>query len=119
MPSPCCQVAWSPQLPAIFASGRVDGSVSVHSFHDAKQPAASKIPSDGKIKMNSIAPKWLYKTCGATFGFGGKLVKFSPQQGKKCLVFNVHQEPELKKKAEEFDRSLENISLTELCENKV
>lgn len=88
-------VAWCPRNPALISSCSFDGHVSIYSLTGGAQPqvqTSNKI-ADSFPGMESYAqatppqpapvsvdlrkpPKWLRRPCGASFGFGGKLVSF-------------------------------------------
>eukprot|EP00953_Heterococcus_sp_UTEX-ZZ885_P041552 21197-Heterococcus_DN1.PRE.2 len=65
------QVTWSPRIPAVTATCSFDRKVQVFTM-------AASSSSTGR------APRWLTRPCGASFGFGGKLVTFG--KGKAQLV---------------------------------
>jgi protein transport protein SEC31 len=65
------QVTWSPRIPAVTATCSFDRKVQVFTM-------AASSSSTGR------APRWLTRPCGASFGFGGKLVTFS--KGKAQTV---------------------------------
>jgi len=77
-------VQWSPKIPAVFTTSSFDGKVEIHSMH-AHSPLAPDANA-GAFDVNTQRPpaavppppKWLKRPCGATFGFGGKLVSPNP-----------------------------------------
>lgn len=91
-------LAWCPRNPAVFSACSFEGNISVYSLL-GKPSAPTTAPSvidqsfpnqandpfvmpaqPQQTKSSSVtlkkAPKWLKRPCGATFGFGGKLVVF-------------------------------------------
>lgn len=75
-------------------------------------------------------PKWLKRKCGASFGFGGKLVTFETvippanqqQQVRptsKVQLAKVITEPELVKRSEQLETSIHNHNMPEFCESKI
>lgn len=66
------QTAWAPLVRAHLASASSDGHVRVHAVVDpgmrGRPTAAAKL---------GPAPAWLRRPCGASFGFGGRLLKFN------------------------------------------
>ena len=92
-------VSWCPRNPAIIASANFDGRVSLYSLMGRQQqvqpsnkvsdsfgPCLGKVPNQtqqtpqGTCQLKSPS-KWLRRPCGATFGFGGKLVSFETVPG--------------------------------------
>jgi len=87
-------VSWCPRNPAIIASSSFDGRVSVYSLMGGQQQVqpTNRITESFGPDMQNIQqtqqpnsqvtmqlkkpPKWLSKPCGASFGFGGRLVSF-------------------------------------------
>ena len=104
-------VSWCPRNPAVIASASFDGRVSLYSLMGGQQQAqpTNRItesfgPDMAAIQKTDPAPqvtmqlktppKWLRRPCGATFGFGGKLVSFenvaqtvTNQQGASATVY--------------------------------
>jgi len=65
------------------------------------------------------APKWLRRPCGATFGFGGKLARFSNINGAVVTVSDVHADHGVVQRAEELHAALDAGDLAGFCERKV
>ena len=77
-------VQWSHKHPAIFSCCSFDGQVTVHTMTGHVAPASSGGIGDIGVSANvpqpvtgAPPPKWLQRPCGATFGFGGRLVSFN------------------------------------------
>ena len=84
------EVSWCPRNPGVIASASFDGHVSVHSLMGGQQQAqpSSRVEESFGASINAVAnqggpqvtmqlkepPKWLRRPCGASFGFGGRLV---------------------------------------------
>ena len=72
-------------------------------------------------------PKWLRRPCGASFGFGGKLVTFekaaSQGQGQppksEVKIGNVVTEKAIVERSTKLETSLANDNMYEFCEAKV
>ena len=79
-------VSWSPRLTSIFATSAFDGTLAVHSVVDtAERSAAQRQHAElGAIATTSSrtppdytrAPRWLRRSAGVAFAFGGRLVSF-------------------------------------------
>ncbi|CAD5123017.1 DgyrCDS11404 [Dimorphilus gyrociliatus] len=138
-------LAWCPRNPAVFSSCSFDGNISIYSLL-GKPSAPTSAPSvidqsfpnqandpfvmptqPQQTKSSSVmlkkAPKWLKRPCGASFGFGGKLVVFkkqpapSPQQAPQRLVttYQITTETDFVQKAEILESTLYQGGLPELC----
>jgi len=84
------------------------GETAVLSFGPVAQEeeqdyALPQVNSNGQ----AYAPKWLFKKCGARFGFGGKLVTFN----SNCLTVRTQvisdSEQSMSKLVTDFDRELQ------------
>ncbi|MCJ1353106.1 MAG: protein transport protein S31 [Icmadophila ericetorum] len=89
------QTRWNPHNPSIFATASFDGKIAVQTIQNTgatgTQGAGSQsqaldgedffskpqLQSQGSSFTLPKAPKWLERPCGATFGFGGKIVSFT------------------------------------------
>jgi protein transport protein SEC31 len=119
-------VQWSPRLPAILSAASFSGDIQVHSLQDAS--ASTEVqnangwageqqqgqPGAGLMR----APKWLRRPCGATFGFGGKLVRFDEKSGPTITITDVHVDNEVVKRAEELHIALDSGDLSGFCSRK-
>lgn len=70
------------------------------------------------------APKWLQRPCGASFGFGGKVVSFrgiSSETSKRSMVristFAI--DDSIASSTEAFESALKENNLRGICENKI
>ena len=81
-------VKWCPRDPGVVATASFDGTVSVYSVLASQsnsgtaEPAGSgsslpEMARDPSSSQLAHAPKWLKRPVGASFGFGGKLARFS------------------------------------------
>lgn len=105
-------VAWSPALPAVVSAASFDRKVQFFSMSGAKSKAGR-------------APKWLRRPVGATFGFGGKLVKIDNMPnatGKKATgklsIYQVEENPELLASSDAFHDLVARGSYKQFCEHK-
>ncbi|CAG9855974.1 unnamed protein product [Phyllotreta striolata] len=151
-------VVWCPKNPALIAAPNFDGHVSVYSvmggrlqqiqttnkiadsFPGMDGYAEAPVPQQdiGPVSVNlSKPPKWLKKSVGAKFGFGGKLITFEhdktaftqamqnlqpgqqpPHIPRTVQISQVITEGEFVKKSSELEKSLEYGNFTEYCETK-
>lgn len=69
-------------------------------------------------------PKWLRRPIGATFGFGGKLVRFSVKSSdakkslSKLTVFQTAEDYSLVTESDNFHSAITNNDFSRLCEDK-
>ena len=160
-------VSWCPRNPAAIVTSNFDGKVSVYSIlggqqqiqqtkpsaaivdsfpgmetmQPLSQPAQAVTTAASTANQLKLPPKWLKKPCGASFGFGGRLVTFdydlinsqnynqanqSRQQSqniaeKRSAVFisKVVTEPDLVQKSLQLETSLKHENLAEFCDLKI
>jgi len=79
-------VQWCPTVPGIFSTSSFDGKVGIASLLSCTQSEGVGTFNDdftvtkaaaGDAKPLKKAPTWMMRPCGATFGFGGRLVSFA------------------------------------------
>ena len=104
--APATKLEWSPHLPGFIAAASLSGTVSVHSISQRQTPVAARNP-----------PKWVKQPCGATFGFGGKLVTFGAKQGATVSLHIVPDEPAVVGEADRFEGFLAR-DLRPFCDMK-
>lgn len=89
------QTRWNPHNPNLLATASFDGKIGIQSIQNTKSDASpssgsqaqatddedffNKAQSQPQGTSFSLqkAPKWLERPCGASFGFGGKIVSFN------------------------------------------
>jgi protein transport protein SEC31 len=111
-------VSWSPCLPAVIGACSFDRSVQFYSLSGVR----SKL---------GRAPKWLRRPCGASFGFGGKLVCFdsggsaaatggnpSNTASHKIRTVQVVENAEIVASADHFHQSILTGDFKSFCEMK-
>ncbi|KAG7674441.1 hypothetical protein KSW81_000096 [Nannochloris sp. 'desiccata'] len=124
-------VQWAPGKAAgVFGGATFEGKVTLDKLATCQAPAAD--PMTGYQAPRSMkAPAWMKRPAGATFGFGGKLVKF--QNSKRQLptgeigetaTIEVQQvsvdtsSPDISPEFEQVIRSADRDLLRTLCENR-
>ena len=133
-------VSWCPRNPAVIASASFDGRVSVYSLMGGQQqvqpntqvadsfgPGLGAIPGQSNLPTPQVTcqlkspPKWLRKPCGASFGFGGKLVTCETIAGEKPKVYlsKVITEPQLVESSTKLETSLSQGNLQDFCQQKL
>lgn len=145
-------VSWCPRNPAMVCTTSFDGHVSVFSLmggsasgqdiqqqkvmssFDVDDPFMSQIhqaQQQQQLQQQKTAatsaplkkpPKWLRRPCGATFGFGGKLITFGYSKESPSSQVNISQvttEQELVGRSHELEGALASGSFMQYCNAKV
>lgn len=137
-------VQWSPLLPGVFSTSSFDGKVGVcNLLCCTASSTAETVNADFTVSTVvtghpiplTKAPTWMRRTCGATFGFGGKLVAFNnhksqvqdasgqtrPVEKSVISISQVITEPDLVVRSESFEKAIaggEKGTLKEYCVSK-
>lgn len=106
------EVDWAPHKAALFSAAS-SGSVGIYSVQ--QQQNAGK-----------YCPRWYRKSCGSSFGFGGKLLSFGakateaakPPTASFCHSLVVPSEPEIVPTADLFEHWIAERRLREYCHDK-
>lgn len=136
---------WSPTIPGVFAASSFDGKLGVCNLATCTGSKVTETVNADFTVTHSIvgdatplrkAPTWMKRPCGATFGFGGRLVSFShnrtqttdpttgavrTQDNAVIAVRQVVTETELVSRSEAFEAAIQGGNLTtlrEFCANK-
>jgi protein transport protein SEC31 len=119
-------VQWSPKMPAVFLTASFDGKVNVHSMHaNSTAPAADQGGFNvGQQGTQAVVPppKWLRRPCGASFGFGGRLVSFTgapnvPGQAvpRGINLASISEDPSLYTRFNSLQGAIQSGDLTNFC----
>ena len=120
-------------------SASFDGRVSVYSLMGGQQqvqpntrvtdsfgPGLGDIPGQNvptpQVTMQlKSPPKWLRRPCGASFGFGGKLVTCETVSGERGQIYlsRVVTEPGLVESSSKLETSLSEGNYEEFCQAKL
>ncbi|KAF7996981.1 hypothetical protein HCN44_005258 [Aphidius gifuensis] len=144
-------VSWCPRNPGLAVGSSFDGHVVVYSLLGGQQQQSTtettnkiaesfpgmdpftqsppQIKSEPAVPLK-IAPKWLKKPIGASFGFGGKLTIFENEKiidkntntttiGKKVFISQVVTNPEMIKRSNNLETTLKNEQFFDFCQTKV
>ncbi|KAL5502041.1 hypothetical protein EMCRGX_G008739 [Ephydatia muelleri] len=134
---------WCPRNPAIISTASFDGHISLYSLlggggkevvpETHKTPTIAPDDIFGGLATRPQAttaqsaplknpPKWLRTACGASFGFGGKLVSFSNSRGgdvpKVVTISQVITEQDLLQRSEQLENSLTQQLFADFCDHK-
>ena len=136
------QTRFNPHNPALSATASFDGKISIQTLQNTN-PAATQSqvqgPVDGEDFFTKaqtqpqgasfslkMAPKWLERPCGASFGFGGKLVSFSlvpstagQPRSSKIQISNFSVDSEVGSATESFEKALLAGDISSICESHI
>ena len=136
------QTKWNPHNPGIIATASFDGKITIQSIQSTKPEAnglagnhsqtvddddffnkAQSQPQGTNFNLQK-APKWLQRPCGASFGFGGKVVSFkgSPSETSKRSMVRISTfaiDDSIASSTEAFEAALKDKNLRGICENRI
>ncbi|KAG4300895.1 hypothetical protein PCK1_002972, partial [Pneumocystis canis] len=133
---------WSLKNPDVIASASYDGKIIIQTTQTVQNLKTENnadiasnisnadffdnIPSYTRPYESSLLlkkpPKWLTKKCGASFGFGGKLVTFGNNKvsGLNTVkILNIIEESSIIENANNFEEVLKNNDIKAYCQKKV
>eukprot|EP00930_Biecheleria_cincta_P047446 TRINITY_DN3289_c0_g1_i1.p1 TRINITY_DN3289_c0_g1~~TRINITY_DN3289_c0_g1_i1.p1 ORF type:complete len:1199 (+),score=239.56 TRINITY_DN3289_c0_g1_i1:57-3653(+) len=116
------EIKWAPHKPSLLSASSYNGTVSIYSVQQ-QQSAGVK-----------YCPKWYKKPCGASFGFGGKMLAFgskkpaapaNPADAAKQIPTSsfahslvIPNEPEIVPSADLFEHWIADRKLQQYCHDK-
>ncbi|KAJ1680430.1 protein transport protein S31 [Spiromyces aspiralis] len=133
-------VQWCQHNPNVISTASFDGRVGVYSIESSNRQgqaraqivddpfAPNALATQGESLYLKRAPKWLARSCSATFGFGGRMVYFTEsssaaQNGSdRCssiFISTAITEPQLSDQARQLDSQLENDQGAEVCDARI
>ncbi|KAJ1642847.1 protein transport protein S31 [Coemansia asiatica] len=124
-------VQWNQSNPNLLSGASFDGRVNLYSLARESESVESSVsvnddpfaPQSSTAFAPSLSlkrpPKWLARPCGAVFGFGGQLVRFSQGSGSMVSIDELVSEPELAQQARQLTELLENDQAAELCRERL
>ncbi|CDK29270.1 unnamed protein product [Kuraishia capsulata CBS 1993] len=134
LPNWAFETRFAPKLPEVFATASFDKKITIQSLQDTSPPVSQQVNATSEVDFWSEishtetqqpeftvkqAPKWLQCPVGASFGFGGKIVVFSPKDGKSSVKIEKYAKDE---KLDEFvtklSTALKDGDFNELCSEK-
>lgn len=136
------QTRWNPSNPAYLATASFDGKIVVHTIQNTRSDTGkdssghvqsaddddffNKAQSRPQNNTFSIAqaPKWLQRPCGASFGFGGKVVSFksSGHDGHRRSLIRISGfaiDERVSSLTESFENALQNADFEEICKARI
>lgn len=136
------QTRWNPHNPTFLATASFDGKIAVQSIQNTKSKAdglaanqtqatddedffnKAQSQSQGSSFTLNKAPKWLQRPCGASFGFGGKVVSFktSTTDGPKRSMVRISTfaiDDGVVSSTKSFEEALKQNDLDLICESRI
>ncbi|KAF5180814.1 transport protein SEC31-like protein, partial [Thalictrum thalictroides] len=115
-------IHWYPKIPGLISASSFDGKIGIYNIEACSRFTSGEADFGG---ANLRAPKWLKRSVGASFGFGGKLVSFHPSQSvggnSEVYVHDLVTELSLVDRSSEFEAAMQNgekSALRVLCDKK-
>ncbi|KAL5365919.1 protein transport protein sec31 [Aspergillus floccosus] len=134
------QTRWNPHNPNFFATASFDGRISIQTIQNTSTETAkaiadqnqaldgedffAKAQSQPQVSSFSLpkAPKWLERPCGATFGFGGRVVSVGlTEKGSRTSTIKItpfEVDEAVGKSTETFENALKEGDLRSICETR-
>ena len=136
------QTKWNPHNPSLLATASFDGKIGVQTIQNTKSSSTPNAPAqalDGEDFFNKAQsqpqvtsftlqkpPRWLQRPCGASFGFGGRLVKFGtlPSENTGPLkstitIASFAVDDNVGAMTETFANAMKEKNLKDLCETRI
>ena len=134
------ETRWNPYNPNILATASFDGKIGIQSiqntnFDVSQTPGSQTQTTDDEDFFNKAqsqpqgasftllkAPKWLERPCGASFGFGGKVISFtgnaSPPRTSTLRISMFAIDDRLGTSTDVFENALKANDLQSICKSK-
>ncbi|KAK9505402.1 hypothetical protein O3M35_009469 [Rhynocoris fuscipes] len=127
------EVGWCPRNPSLLVGSSCDGRTSIYSLTGSASQMqmntkiAESFPGMGEYSESQVpttqqpsidikkAPKWMKKTSGAVFGFGGKLIAFS---GKNLHICRVSSDKNFIERSRQLEQKIHEGNYHEICRGK-
>jgi len=130
------QTRWNPHNPDMFAVASFDGKITIQNIQNTNSKDVaqkSSQPSDGEDFFAQTqsrpqgpsfslpnAPIWQKRPVGASFGFGGKLIRYKQESGRSVVTIdNFAVDDAISEIAESFEKELSSGDISALCERKI
>ncbi|KAJ5923756.1 Protein transport protein (SEC31) [Penicillium verhagenii] len=135
------QTRWNPHNPNFFATASFDGKISVQTLQNTRTDTSqaiddqnqaldgedffAKAQSQPQVSKFSLPkpPRWLERPCGASFGFGGRVVSIgvseSGSRSSKIKITPFEVDESVGNATESFEAALKEGDLRSLCETRI
>lgn len=139
------QTRWNPHNPNLLATASFDGKIGIHTIQNSIPGAhpvsgsqtqtvkdedffskAQSQPQGASFSLTK-APKWFERPCGASFGFGGKVLSFTKsdssnpphQRSSKIRISTFAIDAGVGTSTDTFENALKQRNLESICESKI
>ncbi|OOQ90230.1 Protein transport protein sec31 [Penicillium brasilianum] len=133
------QTRWNPHNPNFFATASFDGRISIQTLQNTKDNSQAiadhnqaldgedffaKAQTQPQVSKFSLPkpPKWLERPCGASFGFGGRVVSIGLSEkgsrASKVRITPFEVDSSVGNATESFETALKEGDLRTLCESR-
>ncbi|KAJ5460482.1 Protein transport protein sec31 [Penicillium daleae] len=133
------QTRWNPHNPNFFATASFDGRISIQTLQNTKDNSQAivdhnqaldgedffaKAQTQPQVSKFSLPkpPKWLERPCGASFGFGGRVVSIGLSEkgsrASKVRITPFEVDSSVGNATETFETALKEGDLRSLCETR-
>ncbi|KAJ5226023.1 hypothetical protein N7468_007248 [Penicillium chermesinum] len=134
------QTRWNPHNPNFFATASFDGRISIQTLQNTKTDSSQAIADqnqalDGEdffakaqtqpqVSKFSLPkpPRWMERPCGASFGFGGRVVSVGlvdkAKRASKIQITPFEVDESVGNATESFEAALKEGDLRSLCESR-
>ncbi|KAJ5173369.1 Protein transport protein sec31 [Penicillium capsulatum] len=134
------QTRWNPHNPNFFATASFDGKISIQTLQNTKTDNAqavadqtqaldgedffAKAQTQPQVSKFSLPkpPKWLERPCGASFGFGGRVVSIGVSEkgsrASKIKITPFEVDASVGNATESFETALREGDIRSLCESR-
>ena len=136
------QTRWNPHNPGLVATASFDGKIAIQSIQSTKPEAdgvdgshsqtvddddffnkAQSQPQGTSFNLQK-APKWLNRLCGASFGFGGKVVIFrgSASETSRRSTIRISTfaiDDGFASSTQDFEAALRENNIRGICEKRI
>ncbi|KAF1811239.1 hypothetical protein P152DRAFT_66472 [Eremomyces bilateralis CBS 781.70] len=135
------ETKFHPHNPNILATAAFDGKIAVQTIQNTnfdKEKAAQEANlnvdaadffASAQSQLQGVpfslpkAPKWLERPVGASFGFGGKLVRFAPSKGETrkstISISTFAVSSDVGAAGQAFEEAFQKGNLVEICESRI
>lgn len=130
---------WNPHNPSLLATASFDGKISVQTVQNTNAKAEDKSAASQALDGEDFfakaqnqpqtssfslpkAPKSMQRPVGASFGFGGKLVRLTTDATSKKSSISIETfsvDSAIGEAAQEFESKVKSGDLGSLCETKI
>jgi protein transport protein SEC31 len=138
------QTRWNPHNPSLLATASFDGKIAVQTIQNTNgtdSTAGAQRPKlDGEAFFDNAQtqpqeatfslptpPKWLECPVGVSFGFGGKVVSFGPEdttgdsasRKSKIRISQFEVDSSVGNATETFEKAIQQGDLASICQSKI